>query len=64
MTEKEKNLLQNTLNNVTEKQQIQINNNLKSLVAVSDDERLTKADPFETMRGWNYGIPGWYVERY
>ncbi|NES66820.1 MAG: hypothetical protein F6K24_16935 [Okeania sp. SIO2D1] len=62
MIEKEKNLPQNTLNNVTEKQQI--NNNLKPLVAVSDDQRLTRAYPFETMRGWNYGIPGWYVERY
>ncbi|NEQ72941.1 MAG: hypothetical protein F6K23_07575 [Okeania sp. SIO2C9] len=62
MIEKEKNLPRNTLNNVTEKQQI--NNNLKPLVAVSDDQRLTRADPFETMRGWNYGIPGWYVERY
>ncbi|NEO54205.1 MAG: hypothetical protein F6K54_14615 [Okeania sp. SIO3B5] len=62
MIEKEKNIPQNTWKNVTEKQQI--NNNLKSLIAVCDDERLRKADPFETMRGWNYGIPGWYVERY
>ncbi|NEP05393.1 MULTISPECIES: hypothetical protein [Okeania] len=62
MIEKEKNLPRNTLNNVTEKQQI--NNNLTPLVAVPDDRRLTRADPFETMRGWNYGIPGWYVERY
>ncbi|NEP83610.1 MAG: hypothetical protein F6K17_09700 [Okeania sp. SIO3C4] len=62
MIEKEKNLPRNTLNNITEKQQI--NNHLKPLVAVSDDRRLRKADPFETMRGWNYGIPGWYVERY
>lgn len=62
MMEKEKKYPLNTTQNLTPKQQA--DHNLKSLKMVSDNRELKKAECFGNTQGWNYGIPGWYLERY
>lgn len=62
MIEKDKNPSLNTSKKFTETQQP--NHNLKPMETLSDREELKRVYPFGSTQGWNYGIPGWYLERY
>ncbi|MDJ0553944.1 MAG: hypothetical protein QNJ68_05815 [Microcoleaceae cyanobacterium MO_207.B10] len=62
MSEKDKNPRLNTTQNPTPKQQL--NYHLKSAKTWSNNEELKRNEYFADTQGWNYGIPGWYIERY
>ena len=62
MSEKDKNPRLNTTENLRAKEQL--NDNLQSLKTLSNHEESKRTQFLGDTQGWNYGIPGWYIERY